>query len=137
MCLIFPFYTELKSRLTEQLTVVGHLEPDPRYKLHHPHSPGRKGSTKKEKHSNTFALELKTRLWKNTCRIMPFIQARNHAKLNYVLGIHTFSNIGRKASVKAKFKVMICLGEQDEHECDGVGRDAENIGIGNIFLSGW
>lgn len=53
---------------------------------------------------------------------MPFIQARNHAKLNYILGIYTFSNIGRKASVKAKFKVMICLGEQDERERDG-GRE--------------
>lgn len=28
------------------------------------------------------------------------------------------SNIGREASIKAKFEVMICLKEQDEDECD-------------------
>lgn len=52
---LFLHFTLNSNRLTEQLTVVGHLELDPRYKLHHPHSPCRKGSTKKEKQSHTFA----------------------------------------------------------------------------------
>lgn len=33
-----------------------------------------------------------------------------------------FSDIGRKATIKTQFKVMICLGEQDERGCDG-GRE--------------